>query len=410
MGYMGNIELELDEILNFHISFYRKLPANLRYLFRRRVFEFMKIKQFRDHQGERPSFEKRVAVSAAAIQVTFGYEDYLLDEFHTLIIYPEEFISPATGAKHLGEVNPLLGVIAISWKNFVQGMAIDNNHFNVGLHEMAHAFYFNTHILYNEISDTYDFLSRFLFLSEAEIIKIRNNQSTLFRKYAGENAAEFFAIAVEYFFEEGANFKEKLPELYHHLCIVLKMDPLIGVYRDVNLANYFTQRNFDDFDKDMEHILLDYRATGFRVKTQPSAMIVFAYFFTSLLLFPFIYEDYNTSTFLLLTFIFASLYLLNQYLKRRIEASANYLVLRKNGLFEKKISGIHFDNIISIDLGDNDRTLDIQYFDKNKIQKLTIERNIQGDGIKFLKFLATRNIMLKNDGKRIVRVKDLHQK
>jgi MtfA peptidase len=47
----------------------------------------------------------------------------------------------------------------------------------------------------------------------------------LLRAYAGTNQPEFFAVAVEYFFELPREFKQDLPELYAVLSAMLRQDP-----------------------------------------------------------------------------------------------------------------------------------------------------------------------------------------
>ena len=82
-----------------------------------------------------------ILISAAAIMLSFGLNNYLLPHFKFIHIFPAEFIG----------VNPFLRVLAgnvsgrsirISWKHFLEGYQFPNDGENVGLHEMAHAYYF----------------------------------------------------------------------------------------------------------------------------------------------------------------------------------------------------------------------------------------------------------------------------
>ena len=55
--------------------------------------------------------------------------------------------------------------------------------------------------------------------------------TTLFRSpYAGANEYEFFAVALEYFFEKPTEFKSALPDLYDTLKKLLNQDP-ISLYK-----------------------------------------------------------------------------------------------------------------------------------------------------------------------------------
>lgn len=48
-----------------------------------------------------------------------------------------------------------------------------------------------------------------------------------FRTYAFHNKMEFFAVAVEHFFETPACFKNDIPELYKIMCQMLNQDPTV---------------------------------------------------------------------------------------------------------------------------------------------------------------------------------------
>jgi hypothetical protein len=62
-------------------------------------------------------------------------------------------------------------------------------------------------------------------LAEVEAARLRAGNGRLFRAYAGTDQAEFFAVAVEYFFEQPGSFKTQLPELYACMCELLRQDP-----------------------------------------------------------------------------------------------------------------------------------------------------------------------------------------
>jgi Mlc titration factor MtfA (ptsG expression regulator) len=404
-GRAARTEDKAHDILVKHNAFYRKIGPENQKLFRNRVNVFMRMKEWRGGDGLRPTFEQKIAISSMAIQITFGSSNYELVEFHTIIIYPGTYTSQITGFKHRGEVNPIQGVIVLSWKDFLFGNAIEDDHFNVGLHELAHAFYFNVHMLEDEVQTSYDFLNKFLFLSEAEIIRIRQNKSRLFRKYAGDNAAEFFAIAVEYFFEEGENFRDKMPELYKLMCLVLRMDPLRSVYRNLNISYYFQQKNFDSYEYQKEPVLLDKKKTGFRILIPGNTQLFVAYFIIFFAFFPWSYASYNVVGITLGTLMLIAIPRVHGILFRQfIESTENYLLVKRITPFFKSTIAIHYDNMISIDIGNDDSTLLIKYFDERQMKTIYIGQRL-GYQTQFLRFLAKRNIMLKNDGKRIIRVK-----
>lgn len=173
----------------------------------------------------------RVLISATAIQLTFGLPQIYLTHFDKILIYPDSYYSRITWKYHVGEVNPRMGMIILSWKSFVDGYADLTDSLNVGIHEMAHAIHFENRIR-NEEFDFLDTqgLRELEKITARELPRIRNGEVHFFRSYAGTNEHEFFAVALEYFFEKPVEFKKSIPDLYGTLSRLLNQDP-IALYR-----------------------------------------------------------------------------------------------------------------------------------------------------------------------------------
>ncbi|MFZ1693705.1 MAG: zinc-dependent peptidase [Flavobacteriales bacterium] len=170
--------------------------------------------------------EQKVMISACAAQLLMGFPDLVLEHFERIIVYPDTYRSPKSGRMHQGEVRPKPGIIIISWEDFVHGYAHSRDAHNVGLHELAHALWFEDMIDNNE----HRFLDRRLLANwnrqaTAHVARIKQREPHFFRDYAGTNQAEFFAVAVEYFFELPLDFRNAEPELYATLAGLLKQDP-----------------------------------------------------------------------------------------------------------------------------------------------------------------------------------------
>ena len=60
---------------------------------------------------------------------------------------------------------------------------------------------------------------------DARSVAKQRRRHAFLRSYAGTNEAEFFAVAVEYFFERPQEFQTALPELYGTLGSLLRQDP-----------------------------------------------------------------------------------------------------------------------------------------------------------------------------------------
>jgi Mlc titration factor MtfA (ptsG expression regulator) len=214
---------EMVALLNDKFSYYRNLSPELRPLFVSRVRAFMDSQEFMGKDME-VTEEMKVLISASAIQVTFGLTKYRFDNFNKIIVFPREYQSHLDHRYHLGEVN-LNGAIVLSWDDFKKGYFGNNDNYNVGLHEMAHALRFDK--FRNGDCDAFfdGYFDKFLAEGKEEFLRIRDGENSFIRKYAGTNSEEFFAVCVEYFFESPLQMREKLPDLYRNLCILLNQDP-----------------------------------------------------------------------------------------------------------------------------------------------------------------------------------------
>lgn len=196
---------------NFH--YYQNLSKSDRTTFERRVQKFINMKTFESREDLYITLEMEALVAASAIQVTFGYPSVYLSHFDRIILYPDAYYSPAADNYHKGEVHSG-GVIVLSWKNLSEGYGLGNDGRNLALHEMAHALRVADFIVNKE----QNFLDRSALLdfhrhARIEMEKITYGEESFFRKYAATNDHEFFAIAVENFFERPDEFLKEHPEL-----------------------------------------------------------------------------------------------------------------------------------------------------------------------------------------------------
>ena len=226
LGTRRKLQPDHYAVLSKYAIHYQKLGNPDKRRFERLVAAFIQDKEWRGarmHVAE----EMKVMISACAAELLFGFpQDLVLRHFETIIIFPDSYRSAKSGRLHQGEVRPQSGVIMISWKDFVHGYAHTRDAHNVGLHEMAHALWFENRIQNGEQDFLHpELLQDWIDHADEEIERIREGKSRLLRGYAGTNQAEFFAVAVEYFFERPVEFKQDLPELYTTLCAMLRQDP-----------------------------------------------------------------------------------------------------------------------------------------------------------------------------------------
>ena len=167
-------------------------------------------------------------IAASAVQITFGFPSLYFRQFDTILLYPDAYQSTITGNYHQGEVNTR-GFIVLSWTHFLRGYHIDNDGRNLGLHEMSHAL----KIADSVYTEEYDFLDStlmrtFIDLARAEIQRINDGQKSFFRDYATTSDHEFFAVAVENFFERPEQFKQNHSQLFQILAQLLNQERTYG--------------------------------------------------------------------------------------------------------------------------------------------------------------------------------------
>ena len=215
-------------LLEQHSAYYQQLAPVNQKRFEKRVQQFIQLKRFIPRNMPQVTDEMKVLIAASAVQLTFGFPNVFLLHFHTILIYPDSYYSTISKRYHKGEVNPAYGMIVLSWKDFIEGLATPDDSLNLGLHEMAHALRLENVVRNDEHNFLKpDILAQWEAESQLERAKLRNGESHFFRRYAASDDEEFFAIAVENFFERPKQFWEELPHLYQTLSLLLNQDPLL---------------------------------------------------------------------------------------------------------------------------------------------------------------------------------------
>jgi Mlc titration factor MtfA (ptsG expression regulator) len=211
-------------IISRVLPYFNQLNESNKQKFLKRVYNFRKSKSFH-FQGIDSEEEIMILVSAASIQLSFGLKNYMLPFFRDIHILADAYDAIDSKEKYIGHVAPT--GIYISWKYFVRGFADYTDGVNVALHEMAHALHHENFI--KETGVDWDFRKDFEKLSAVfgpMITQVIIQKKSYLRGYAFTNFQEFWAVSVEYFFENSQGLKDNLPQLYTILCDTLNQDPL----------------------------------------------------------------------------------------------------------------------------------------------------------------------------------------
>ncbi|HEX8332847.1 MAG TPA: zinc-dependent peptidase [Segetibacter sp.] len=215
-------DIEINTILNKHSPYYKALNHTLQQKFVKRVKKFITQKTFiiRHSEGFK---EMPVLISAAAIQITFGLDHYLLPYFTYIQIHPEEYFADNALRVLAGHVKD--NTITLAWNHFLKGFK-EQDGSNVGLHEMAHALYYQHLIadVYKHKPFVIDF-EDVMQQGEETFKQCRHMSDRLYSDYAFTNMQEFWAESLEIFFEKPADMKKLYPALFEELCSLLKQNP-----------------------------------------------------------------------------------------------------------------------------------------------------------------------------------------
>lgn len=204
-------------ILINDFTFYSKLKDDkLKSYFEHRVASFIIDKDFIGRSGVSITEEMKVLISATAVMLTFGFRDFYIGILSKIVIYPKAYYSNITKVHHKGEFNPKLKALILSWEDFKEGYRIEDDNFNLGIHEITHAIHFNS-FKENDVSSTIfkdSFKSLTNLLTQDLELRERLVKSEYFRGYAYTNQFEFLAVLIENFMETPESFRNAFPQIY----------------------------------------------------------------------------------------------------------------------------------------------------------------------------------------------------
>lgn len=208
--------------------YYANMPRQHRMKFLRLVRDYYEYFDFVPRQKIKLTMGMKAVICSGASQLVLHLPQESLTYFKRVIVYPDDYPSKHTNKMHKGEVNPGFRIIVFSWKGIVAGLNRPDDGLNLLLHEFAHALWLE-HKLMQQRYTVLDagLIERFETLASNEMSNLRSQEHHFFRRYAFTNMEEFFAVAVENFFERPALFKVQLPEMYSVIVKLFRQDPSI---------------------------------------------------------------------------------------------------------------------------------------------------------------------------------------
>ncbi|MDK3019506.1 M90 family metallopeptidase [Pseudodonghicola flavimaris] len=217
----------------------RKLPARFHQALEGKINAFIGQVDFVGCNGLEVSEEMRLSIAAQACLLIVN-SDTWYDHLTTILIYPAAFKSRQR--QHNGYVvteretvrsgeSWSRGPVILSWADTRRGALNDRDGHNVVFHEFAHQI--------DDLSGHTDGLPNlpkgqsvagwartFVPAYQTHVQNVQAGHRTVFDAYGATGPEEFFAVAVETFFEKPAALNHHEPAVYRQLAQLFRLDPL----------------------------------------------------------------------------------------------------------------------------------------------------------------------------------------
>lgn len=232
---------EWQKIIKRNVAFFTRLSANDQAELLGHIQILLAEKNFEGCAGQEINDEVRVTIAAQACLLLLHRRTEYFPRLLTILVYPSTFLAdenrPVTAeiweeGKHarLGETARTMGSMVLAWDAVKSGAADPSDGKNVVLHEFAHQLDYENfaadgtpalatrkqQLAWREVMRT-----EFASLRAAEATGI----PTLLDTYGATNAAEFFAVSTEAFFERPVMLRSQHPRLYAELQGYFSQDP-----------------------------------------------------------------------------------------------------------------------------------------------------------------------------------------
>src|SRR2546423_8166933 len=231
---------EWRKIIKNNVAFFARLESEDQAELLGRLQVLLSEKNFEGVEMEITD-EVRVTIAAQACLLLLHRRTDYFPRLFTILVYPSTYLAdenrPITAeiweegkSSRLGETAQQMGSMVLAWDAVKSGAADPSDGKNVVLHEFAHQLDFE-----NFAADgTPALATREQQLAWREVMRTefasfraadQTGIPTLLDTYGATNAAEFFAVAIEAFFERPVRLRSQHPRLYAQLQQYFRQDP-----------------------------------------------------------------------------------------------------------------------------------------------------------------------------------------
>lgn len=217
----------------------KRLPPDLRAKLEGKINLFLDQVDFVGCNGFEVTDEVRLSIAAQACLLVMNTKAWYSRLF-TILVYPSAFRTRQTSYDgfvaheyddvRLGE-SWTLGPVVLSWAHAQQGGINAEDGQNLVLHEFAHQLdslsgATNGVPLLNRRQTFAQWEQVMLGAFSRHQTNTGDGRKTVIDAYGAQNHEEFFAVAIEVFFEKPEKLQSDEPDLYAELAKLLQLDPL----------------------------------------------------------------------------------------------------------------------------------------------------------------------------------------
>ncbi|WP_199873400.1 zinc-dependent peptidase [Ideonella sp. A 288] len=226
-------------ILRRRVPLARELPAAQQLRLKKRIQVLLAEVPFIGCAGLKVTDEMRVTIAAQAALLLLG-RGGSFGNLREVLVYPGHFVVPRSEAGPGGVVHEGRDVLAgqswqrgqviVAWDAVRDGAADPHDGANVVVHEFAHQLDQDT-----GVANGAPYVGRGALQQawarvmgdefQALHARLARDEPGVLAPYAATNAAEFFAVASEHFFEQPAALAAERPALYEQLKRCYRLDP-----------------------------------------------------------------------------------------------------------------------------------------------------------------------------------------
>ena len=216
----------------------QRLPEHLRAKLEGKINLFLDQVEMHGCEGLEVTEDMELSIAAQAALLVVN-SDVWYKTLRTILIYPTAFkskridrdgyIATEEETVRLGE-SWAYGPVILSWAHSEQGAQNHEDGQNVVLHEFAHQIdnlsgRTNGVPLLSKGQSFAEWEAVFLTAYDRHLESVEKGRRTVLDAYGAQNHEEFFAVAIEVFFEKPAAFEKDEPEFYAQLSKLLRLDP-----------------------------------------------------------------------------------------------------------------------------------------------------------------------------------------